>query len=131
MDKPDIVNYLLNNPGTKPSQYLQNYPLQSQDLMNLVPVGSVGSVSTKYTPEMVKQAAKLLKGRIKPEDMQIMGRFAEMMDKGKGRGNLGQTGVDIQRIAEQIWGKQAANWSNKTINDALNMVNQRLFKGNY
>lgn len=52
---------------------------------------------------------------IHPEDWQVMKNFGAAVDKGGGKKNLGQLGVDASRVVERYFGKKYALMPNKKI----------------
>ena len=83
----------------------------------------------KATPQLINMAVKLLKGMGsgRKEDIANVGRFAEIVQSGKYKGNLGQLGQTINSFTENIFGKEAGNWTNPVIKNALDQVMQKLY----
>lgn len=77
-------------------------------------------------PQLIAQAAKLLQGKITPEDIATIGRFAKLVEQGRAKGNLGVTGQHIASLASNIFGKQYEYLSNPVIKTALDQVLQRM-----
>jgi hypothetical protein len=96
------------------------------NLIGLFPAGRVGAVGAKgaqaVSPQLLKQATKLLKGRITKDDVNVIGRFGEMVETGKGRNNLGETGQIIQSLVQNIFGSKSKDWNNQTVKNALDQV---------
>lgn len=86
--------------------------------------GGVGVGKSPASPEMIQSAIQLLQGNLNKEDVKTIGNFAQAVETGKDKGNLGETGKTMQSLTENVFGKQAANWSNKQIKNAWDQVMQ-------
>lgn len=110
-------------------QYPQLTPEQvSQFGMAMLPVAPVVQGAKAANPA-VQSAIKILRGKITPADRELFGKFAQLVETNKARGNLGQTGQTIQSFIENAFGPQAANWNNKTVKSALDMLLQGIDRG--
>lgn len=100
--------------------YLQKY---GQNFM-----GGHGNFG-KPSPIEINKAAKLMRsnpvGRVNLDDMRVIGKFGELVETGKGRNNLGETGKTIQSLITDLFGSKAKDWTNKQIKVALDEVLKR------
>lgn len=69
-----------------------------------------------------EQAVNLLRNRLTPSDVDTIGRFAEVVETGGGKRNLGELGQTIHSLAKNVFGKDAVNWSNEKIKNAFDLV---------
>jgi hypothetical protein len=83
------------------------------------------------TPKMIQSAIGLLKNRLQPEDVNTIGQFAEKVEKGQDKGNLGDLGKTMQSLTTNVFGQPAANWSNKQIKNAFDLVVKGVAGGTY
>lgn len=102
--------------------YLQKY---GQNFMG----GHGGFGKLPASPIEINKAAVKMRsnptGRVLPEDVNVMGKFGELVETGKGRNNLGETGATIQSLITSLFGNKAKDWSNKQIKIALDEVLKR------
>lgn len=86
----------------------------------------------KVSSPLMNRATKLVKGKIMPQDIQTFGKFGEMVETGKARGNLGQVGQDVQSFIGNVFGERAARtWSNKQVKEALDLLLKQTLPKNY
>lgn len=91
--------------------------------------GGMGMSKSPATPAMIQKAVSYLKGNLNKDDIKTIGSFAQKIEEGKGKSNLGELGKTMQSMTEDAFGKQAGNWSNKQIKDAWDMVVQGVQNG--
>lgn len=108
-------------------------PSRKEDIaMNILPMGRVAKIPgvSRMSPQVIKRAAQLLSagGKVHPQDIDEIGKFAEMVEMGK-KGNMGETGKTIQALIENLFGKKAASMSNRQAKDVLDQVLQRAMGG--
>lgn len=89
----------------------------------------VTRAATRFSPALINRAAQILQGKIMPEDIRLFGKFAELVERGKDKGNLGETGRTIQSFITNAFGSQARTWSNLDVKKALDLLLQQ--KGIY
>ncbi len=70
-----------------------------------------------------------MSGKLTKEDVNTIGNFAQAVETGKDKKNLGQLGNTMQSLTENVFGKKAANWSNKQIKNAWDQVTQGVLGG--
>lgn len=101
------------DPGSLYGQYTQN----PQNAINGAVMGMVTPIKT--TPQAL--------GMISNADRNIMGKFAEMVEKGSGKSNLGQVGKDAARIADffGIDANASNNAIKKYFNEIIKTMDQR------
>lgn len=91
---------------------------------------SVGKV--KKIIKELEPTVKLLKNRLTSEDVHLLGKFGALVEKSKSqanRANMGDVGIQMQTFIEAAFGKKAANWTNKEVNNAINYVLRRIAEG--
>lgn len=84
--------------------------------------GGAGIGKSPATPAMVQNAIQLLQGKLNKDDVDIIGRFAQAVETGKGKKDLGIVGHVMQSLTENVFGKKAANWSNVQIKNAFDQI---------
>lgn len=94
-------------------------------------IGPTGTVKTRVRKEL-EPAVSLLRNRLAKEDVMLLGRFGEMVEKAgsqANRKNMGIVGQQVQTFLEAAFGRKAANWTNREANDAINYVLRRIAEG--
>ena len=85
---------------------------------------------TRITPQLVNQALKDFSkfgGRITPQNIQDLGKFAQLVETNKARGALGQAGQRTQGFVDAVFGRQVTGgFSNKQVKEAIDMLLQNL-----
>lgn len=89
----------------------------------------VTRAATRFSPALINRAAQILQGKIMPEDIRLFGKFAELVERGKAKGNLGETGRTIQSFVKNVFGREAGGWSNLQVKQAIDLLLQQ--KGIY
>ena len=82
-------------------------------------------------PNIIAQAIALLRsggGKLLSQDRNTIGRFAQLVEQGRSKGNLGQTGQHIQSLSDNIFGKQYGYMTNPILKRALDLVVQGVQK---
>lgn len=92
------------------------------DLVNRTSFSGGTRAPQQVNPAVIKNAVALLRGKITPSDRDLFGKFAQSVETNKARGNLGETGQLIQSFIQNAFGKESANWNNRTVKNALDML---------
>ena len=79
------------------------------------------------TPSVIAQAIAFLRsggGKLLPQDINTIGKFAQFVEQGRSKGNLGQTGQYIQSLSDNLFGKQYGYMTNPILKRAFDLVVQ-------
>lgn len=99
-------------------------PQEERDMelaLSFTPMGTTG-----VSQRMVNRAGHQLKGKITPGDREVIGKFAEMVETGRGSEELGEVGQTVQSLVDDLFGRDiGANLSNWEVKEALDMALKR------
>ncbi len=96
-----------------------------EDFMNIISVLPVGRI-TKMTAPALEPAIQLLRNKLRPEDINLIGKFAEIVETGGGKKELGQVGSDMSSLVKNVFGKNAETWSNQKVKNVFDLVLQKI-----
>lgn len=106
---------------------------KAEDIINAASVLPYAGYLKATRPEL-EGAVSILKTTnwFTKEDRNLIGRFAEMVDKAgtnANRKNMGQVGNDVEVLAKHLFGNQSGGWTNKELRDAFDYVMERVGQG--
>ena len=109
--KNDIAKFLKKELKYTDKQANDSAALALAGSLTLDLMPGVNKAKFLVNPKKIAQLRKVLR----PDDVKLLGRFAELVETGKAKGNLGELGKTVQSLTENIFGKKAAGLSNKQI----------------
>jgi len=124
--KRDYSTFLQQKAGFSPQQadLSGSLALAGVTALDVSPLG-FGKGKSLVDPRRVAMLRRVLR----PEDIRIIGRFAELVESGKDRKALGELGTIVQSLTENVFGSKARNLTNKQIKNIwdlhLNAVGQQ------
>jgi len=110
--KRDYSTFLQQKAGFSPQQadLSGSLALAGVTALDVSPLG-FGKGKSLVDPRRVAMLRRVLR----PEDIRIIGRFAELVESGKDRKALGELGTIVQSLTENVFGSKARNLTNKQI----------------
>ncbi len=128
-NQADVLRDIASGKKLTPSEIAQRTRLSKEDINNLL-LGGVGGSGSNFS----KQQISTVKSGIlnNKEVRSLIGRFSQMVDDNPNinKKSLGLLGEYIHSLSETIFGKQAANLTNKQLRNALDAVMQEASKSN-
>jgi hypothetical protein len=118
--QPQQIPSQLANTVNQSGQMLQ---VRSPQDVNNIMLGMMGPGE-----QDVSKAVQFLRNKIQPEDVALLGRFSEMLSQSP-KGEVGEIGQKVHSLAQNVFGDEAASWSNQKIANVFDTVLNQIGKG--
>jgi hypothetical protein len=89
------------------------------DIAMFTPMGRLGKPAQAFSKEQLAMAKAF-----RPQTKQILGRFAELVESGKGRNQMGLVGEYVDTLARTIFGDGARTLNNRQLKNAFDALQE-------
>lgn len=115
--------------GEKPPPPMDQIKQANSQMGYQMPAQQAQQVAQTIQAQRASKADLNAKPQLTPEDINTFGQFAQKVETGKSRANMGTLGQTIQSVITNLFGNKAANWTNQQVKDALDQYTQKNYKG--